>query len=86
MKYGFKCPNCDNYFERDISIKEYTGKFTCPKCNSIAKRYFGKENMPLAEGLEMDPTMEAISARMKHSKPSDHFKNGSRVEAGKLLY
>ena len=86
MKYTFICPKCNNEFEVNQSLKDYTGKHPCPACGAESHRTY-KVNINYPESMHDDPEMEKIAKSLRHSHPSDHYKkDGSKHERGKIYY
>ena len=86
MKYTFKCPKCNNEFEVNQSLRDYTGKYLCPECGVESHRTY-KVNITYPESMQDDPETEKIAKSLKHSHPSDHYKkDGSKHERGKIYY
>ena len=86
MKYTFKCPKCNNEFEVNPSLRDYTGKYPCPECGVESFRTY-KVNINYPESMQDDLEMEKIAKSLKHSHPSDHYKKGgSKHERGKIYY
>ena len=86
MKYTFKCPKCNNEFEVNQSLQDYTGKYLCPICGMESHRTY-KVNINYPESMQEDLEMEKIAKSLKHSHPSDHYKkDGSKHERGKIYY
>ena len=86
MKYSFKCPKCNNEFEVNQSLQDYTGKYSCPSCGAESHRTY-KVNINYPESMQDDPEMEKIAKSLRHSHPSDQYKkDGSKHERGKIYY
>lgn len=86
MKYTFKCPKCNNEFEVNQSLQDYTGKYPCPLCGTESHRTY-KVNINYPESMQEDLEMEKIAKSLRHSHPSDHYKkDGSKHERGKIYY
>ena len=86
MKYTFKCPKCNNEFEINQSLQDYTGKYLCPACGAESHRTY-KVNINYPESMQEDLEMEKIAKSLRHSHPSDHYKkDGSKHERGKIYY
>lgn len=86
MKYTFKCSKCNNEFEVNQSLQDYTGKYLCPICGAESHRTY-KVNINYPESMQEDLEMEKIAKSLRHSHPSDHYKkDGSKHERGKIYY
>ena len=86
MKYTFKCPKCNNEFETNQSLQDYTGKYPCPECGVESFRTY-KVNINYPASMQDDPEMEKIAQSLRHPHPSDPYKkDGSKHERGKIYY
>lgn len=79
--YDYKCPNCQNEFEKNVKIANYQEPQECPSCQTLSERFvngapsFGD---PMRMGLTKPPeAFKDVLRRIHEKTPGSQLKQNS---------
>lgn len=79
--YDYKCPSCENEFEKNVKMSQYQDPQECPKCQTMSERFVnGAPTLgdPVRLGLKKpDEGFKDVLRRIHERTPGSQLKNNS---------
>ncbi|MDH5518850.1 MAG: zinc ribbon domain-containing protein [Gammaproteobacteria bacterium] len=82
--YEYKCPSCQNEFEEQMSLQEYSPLRVCPECNSPSPRLISAPQLRILKNEERiarerneRAIYEPLKVSRKHECSDKHCKHES---------